>query len=156
MKESACQCRTHKRHEFSPWVRKIPWRRKRRPTPVFLPGKSCGQRSLVGYSPWSCRGLDKTEQLSVRVHIHTHTHTHTHTGRNQPANGSSAWEIYFAEEGQGLALRSNKPMTCIFVLFAFRTPVFHIRAWHLDATSYIGKMGGRRKSKQTPESVLTS
>ena len=28
------------------------WRRKRQPTPVFLPGESCGQRSLVGYSSW--------------------------------------------------------------------------------------------------------
>ena len=36
---------------FNPWVRKIPWRRKWQPTPVFLPGKSHGQRSLVGYSP---------------------------------------------------------------------------------------------------------
>ena len=27
-KESACQCRRHKRHKFDPWVRKIPWRRK--------------------------------------------------------------------------------------------------------------------------------
>ena len=32
--------------------RKIPWRRKWQPIPVFLPGKSHGQRSLVGYSPW--------------------------------------------------------------------------------------------------------
>ena len=40
------------RHEFDPWVRKIPWRRKWQPTPVFLPGKSHGQRSLGGYSPW--------------------------------------------------------------------------------------------------------
>ena len=32
---------------------KIPWRRNWQPTPVFLPGKSHGQRSLVGYSPWS-------------------------------------------------------------------------------------------------------
>ena len=31
---------------------KIPWRRKWQPTPVFLPGKSHGQRGLVGYSPW--------------------------------------------------------------------------------------------------------
>ena len=35
-----------------PWVGKKPWRRKCQPTPVFLPGKSLGQRSLVGYSPW--------------------------------------------------------------------------------------------------------
>ena len=37
---------------FYPWVRKIPWRMKWQPTPVFLPGESRGQRSLVGYSPW--------------------------------------------------------------------------------------------------------
>ena len=37
---------------FNPLVVKIPWRRKWQPTPVFLPGKSHGQRSLVGYSPW--------------------------------------------------------------------------------------------------------
>jgi len=43
------QCR---RHRFDLWVRKIPWRRKWQPTPVFLPGKSHRQRSLVGYSPW--------------------------------------------------------------------------------------------------------
>ena len=48
-KESACQC---KRHRFEPWVRKIPWKRKWQPTPIFLPGKSHGQRGLVGYSPW--------------------------------------------------------------------------------------------------------
>ena len=34
-----------------PGLRKIPWRRKWQPTPVFLPGESHGQRSLVGYSP---------------------------------------------------------------------------------------------------------
>ena len=32
---------------------------------------------LVGYSPWGCKELDMTEQLST----HTHTHTHTHTGK---------------------------------------------------------------------------
>jgi len=33
-------------------VGKIPWRRKWQPTPVALPGKSYGQRSLAGSSPW--------------------------------------------------------------------------------------------------------
>ena len=37
---------------LDPWVGKIPWRRKWPPTPVLLPGKSHGSRSLVGYSPW--------------------------------------------------------------------------------------------------------
>ena len=38
---------------FNSWVRKIPWRKERLRTPVFLPGKIWGQRSPVGYSPWS-------------------------------------------------------------------------------------------------------
>ena len=58
MKESACQFRRCRRHSFDPWVRKIPLRRKWQPTPVFLPGKSHGQRSLVGYSLWGFKELD--------------------------------------------------------------------------------------------------
>ena len=46
---------------FDPWVRKIPWRRKWQPTPVFSPGKSHGWRSLIGYSPWGHKELDITE-----------------------------------------------------------------------------------------------
>ena len=56
------QCR---RPGFSPWIGKIPWRRWRRqwhPTPVLLPGKSHGQRSLVGCSPWG-RWESDTEWL---------------------------------------------------------------------------------------------
>ena len=48
---------------LSPLVEKISWRRKWQPTPVFLPGKSHGQRSLVGYSPWGRKESDTTEQL---------------------------------------------------------------------------------------------
>ena len=54
-KESACQRRRHRRCGFSPWVGRGPWRRKWQPTPVFLPGKSHGQRrqrSLAAYSSW--------------------------------------------------------------------------------------------------------
>ena len=39
---------------------RFPWRRKRLATPVFLPGKSHGQRSLEGYSPWGCKESDST------------------------------------------------------------------------------------------------
>ena len=52
---------------FNPWVRKIPWRRKWQPTPVFLPGKSYRQRSLVGYSPWGYKELNMTEPLSMHA-----------------------------------------------------------------------------------------
>ena len=39
-----------------------------RPTPVILPGKFHGQRSLVGYSPWGCKESDMTEQLHSLTH----------------------------------------------------------------------------------------
>ena len=48
---------------FDPWVRKIPWRRKRQPTPLLLPGKSHGWRILLGYSPWGRKESDMTERL---------------------------------------------------------------------------------------------
>ena len=60
-KAITCQCRRHKRRGFEPWVGKIPWRRAWQSTPVFLPGESHGQRSLVGYSPWGCNESDMTE-----------------------------------------------------------------------------------------------
>ena len=62
-----------KRFRFNPWVGKIPWNRKWQPTPVFLLGKSNGQRSLVGYSPQGCKKSDTIEL--------THTHTHTHSDK---------------------------------------------------------------------------
>ena len=61
-KESACQ---HRRLRFDPWVRKISWRMKWQPTPVFLPGESHGQRSLVGDGPWGCKELDMTEHAWI-------------------------------------------------------------------------------------------
>ena len=68
-KESACQCRRHRRHGFHPWVRKILWSRKWKLIPVFLPGKFHGQRSLLGYSPWGCKELDMTEHTYSLANI---------------------------------------------------------------------------------------
>ena len=59
--------------QFNPWVRKITLEEKMATHPVFLWGKSHGQRSLVGYRPWDHRESDTTE----RARAHTHTHTHT-------------------------------------------------------------------------------
>ena len=67
-KESICQFR---RLGFDPWVRKIPWIRKWQLTPVFLPRECHGQRNPVGYSPWSHKELDMTEQLNT-AHIVTY------------------------------------------------------------------------------------
>jgi len=43
------------------------WRRAWQPIPVFLPGKSHGQKSLGGYSPWIQKESDTTEQLNTRM-----------------------------------------------------------------------------------------
>ena len=64
-KGPACQCRRHKRHRFNSQVGKIPWRRKWQPTPVFFPGESHEQRSLVGYSPWVTESQTWLKQLST-------------------------------------------------------------------------------------------
>ena len=67
-KKSVCQCRSHWRCKFDPWLRTIPWRRKWHPSPVFLPEKSHGQRSLPGY----VHGVAKNwTWLSDWAHTHT-------------------------------------------------------------------------------------
>ena len=64
-KEPACQSRWCKKHEFHPWVEKIPWSRKWQHTLVFLPGKFDEQRSLAGYSR---KESDITKWLSTHTH----------------------------------------------------------------------------------------
>ena len=49
------------RGRFNPWVRKIPWRRKWQPIPVFLPGESPWTEEPGRYSPYGCKELDTTE-----------------------------------------------------------------------------------------------
>ena len=66
-KEFVCQCR---KLGFIPWVRKISWRRKWQPTPIFLLGKSHGQRSLAGFN---LRG-HKRDMTGWLHSNNTHTH----------------------------------------------------------------------------------
>ena len=76
-KESACQYRRHKRHRFNLWVGKIPWRRSRQPTPVFLPGipwteEPGGLQSL---------GLQRVGQdWSYLAYTHAHPQDHRQVG----------------------------------------------------------------------------
>jgi len=65
-------CRSHGQVHHLPWLAVIKicqlyhWRRQWHPTPVLLPGKSHGRRSLVGCSPWGRKESDMTE----RLHFH--------------------------------------------------------------------------------------
>ena len=94
---------------------KIPWRRAWQPTPVFLPGKSHGQRSLAGCSPWGRKESDTAEAteharvVHARVHMHTHTHTHT------DPTGSP---IYTSNNSQSLHTIPKAPtfsQACVFI-----------------------------------------
>ena len=67
VKNPPAKCRRGKRHRFNPQVRKIPWSRKWQLTPVFLPEKFHGQRSLAGYSPW---GSQRVRHIWVTEHTH--------------------------------------------------------------------------------------
>ena len=73
-KESACQCRDIRDVGSIPELERIPWKSKWQPTPVFLPGKSHGQRSLEGYSPWGRKELDTTDWACTQPAV-TEIHT---------------------------------------------------------------------------------
>ena len=85
-KESSGQCRVHRRREFDPWVREVPWRRKRQFTPVFLSGKP--QRE----------GLQATGPHRVG-----HNRARTHTGTTEKDTRSDS--IMQAVAGMGMPVR---------------------------------------------------
>ena len=66
-KESTCQCRRCKRYRFHPWLGRCPEVGNWQPDPLFLPGESHEQRSLVSYSPWSHKELEMTQYTHTRI-----------------------------------------------------------------------------------------
>ena len=67
----------------------MPGRRKWQPTPVFLPGKFHGQRSLMGYSPWGCKELGTTEWL------------------NQQSQGVEFWQREETEQNRKMKVKND-------------------------------------------------
>ena len=104
-KESACQHRRHKRHRFNPWVRKIPWSRKWLPIPVFLPGKSNGQRSLAGHSLWGRKELDTAEHTQA-----IKSKTQSVLKRVNSPRGGPAWAEFFVAVHRRETLQSDLPV----------------------------------------------
>ena len=90
-KESTCQ---YRRHGFNLWVRKMPWRRKWQPTLVFLPRKSHGQRSLVGYSPWGCKRIRHDLVTKQQQHHPLTTHTYIWVKSIIATHFTLHWEIW--------------------------------------------------------------
>ena len=62
------QCR---RCRFDPWIGKIPWTKKWKLILVFLPGKSHGQASLVGYTPWGSKRSDMSDWAQHKAWVYT-------------------------------------------------------------------------------------
>ena len=112
-KESTCQCRRCKRCEFNPWVRKIPWRRKWQPIPVFLSGKSHGQRSLAGYNPCGHKESDMTR--------HNHHHHHHHPGISEGARKNMVIIILLMEMRTGTNDLAGKVAVCLKIITNLKT-----------------------------------
>ena len=66
-KESTANTEDTGKHEVDPWVGKIPWKRVWQTPPVFLPGKSHGQRNLMGYIQ-----MQKSDTTEAAEHAHTY------------------------------------------------------------------------------------
>ena len=87
--ESACQCGRCRRLRFSPWVKKIPWRRKWQPTPVFLPGKFMDRRA------WQATVYEVTKsQTKLSNQAHTQV---CNTVEISGANSKRCW-FFFADQ----------------------------------------------------------
>ena len=71
MKNLSANARDVREMDLIPGSGRFPWRRNWQATPVFLPGKSQGLRSLAGYSPQGRKESDMIEQLSTHAHTHT-------------------------------------------------------------------------------------
>ena len=104
---------------FDPWVGKVVWRRRWKPTPAFLPGESHGQRSLVGYIVHG--DANSRTRLSYWAHTHAHTTIYNECGHplcqefssfslhSSPLEGwlkynpgPHSWKLWFKRSGVGL------------------------------------------------------
>ena len=84
-----------KEMRFSPWVRKIPGRRKWQPTPLFLPGESLGWRSLAGFSPWDRQESDMTEWLRIRISDSRIRDCDGDLARSATVSSKTYWDLDF-------------------------------------------------------------
>ena len=110
-KESFCQCR---RCGFSPWVRKIPWRRKWQPTLVSLSGKSHGERSLAGYSPWGCKRVG--HDLATKTQQPT-----TFEAKADKADVSPEYVWFASTINQSFNIAISICWTLCYILFSFNS-----------------------------------
>ena len=83
---------TCRKHGFNPWVKKMPWRRKWQPTPIFLPVKSHGEKSLVGYRPKGSKESDMTEDAQRHKSLIIRDIDYSNQNHNE-----SSYQRYFSQ-----------------------------------------------------------
>ena len=117
---------------LDPWVRKILWRRKWQPTPVFLPGEFHEQRSLTGHSPWSHRvrhdwatnRLNRDWAISrcllLCFNFTCRFHTQGWTSQHQMAGSS---------ESHSWTAGPSTPRSCLFLLYVSQL-------WHSEVLPF--------------------
>ena len=124
-KASIClQCRTHR---FDPWVGKIPWRGEWQPTPVFLPGDSHGQRSLVGLQSMGSQRVGHDRETSTFACSHPSEHTW------RGFQSSLAWRAGFASADMGTLIW---PCTQVLDLLFWKERHYHTPQKGLNLQKY--------------------
>ena len=98
---------------------KIPWRRKWQPAPVFLPGKSHGQRSLAGYGPWGCKELDTTLQLNNNNNAKQNL---SQCGFIHKTDKPRSICCSLSEILRGSQIKCVRSTCCLAVIFVFNLP----------------------------------
>ena len=109
--------RWRKKRRFDPWVGKIPWRRKWQSTLVFLPGKSHGQRSLAGYSPWG-RNETQTERLTLSLYLVLHV-----VDQDSFLNIPSSWLLHISIWGFPLTPSGQSSVFSSVLSLSLSTPL---------------------------------
>ena len=106
-KESACQCKRCKRWGFNPGVRKIPWNMKCQPTPLFLLGKSQGQRSLESLQS---TGLQRVGQdwVTKNTHIPAGMVFETHQDFGSSGAGGAHWWVRLDTSMAGFSVQGSQ------------------------------------------------
>ena len=149
-KESAFECRRHKRCRLDPWVRKILWSRKWQPSPVLLPVIIYEHRSMAGYSPWvakswiyehSCMHMSLYLQHLLRKLIVSFCSVHWKCVYISRIWKSSLWNVVIKETVLLSPSFSRKVRAKICWHLA---PRCQRRQWHPTPVLLPGKSRGRR------------
>ena len=115
-----------KRLRFSAWAGKISLEKEMQPIPVFLPGKSHGQRSLAGYNPWGHRRI--RHNLATKQTKNKYINKRTRMIENMQCLKISKF-VLLSTFGQDIykieILKEKKKQTCILL------PNIHLHLKHL-------------------------